>query len=450
MDWDHLAEERTQREFLGWLQLLRRESPALPLRVAGRHRPGKSAIATSEFTTGSYNICCIVTFEDGFRALVRFPVMGRSRFRCEKTNDELLVMQFLARRTQIPLPKVLGSGKWGCGPYIVTTVIEGTLLSRCLGDPTIQSPSLNPNVSDSDLERAYHGMAQIMLELSKPTFPTIGALGWDSGAWKVTKRPLSLNMNELVRVGNLHPGKFSDCTFQTASQYFQELATQQFQHLKYQRNDAVTDEEDCRKKYIARCLFRKIALHVATRPGPFHLYCDDFRPSNVLVSESDFTVNGVIDWEFTYVAPVEFTQAAPWWLLFESPESWESDLNAFLVRYMPRLQLFLKVLRACEEEQIQKGTLMESQRLSDPMERSMENGLFWFCLAARKSFMFDDIYWTFLDQKYFGDFTSLEDRIPLLTQDEQDELDGFVQVKMQQAKEETLDEHLTFDEVVEL
>lgn len=34
-------------------------------------------------------------FEDGFNVIVRFPILGRSRFRVEKTNDELLVMQYL-------------------------------------------------------------------------------------------------------------------------------------------------------------------------------------------------------------------------------------------------------------------------------------------------------------------------------------------------------------------
>ena len=59
--------------------------------------------------------------------------------------------------------------------------------------------------------------------------------------------------------------------------------------------------------------------------------------------------------------------------------------------------------------------------------------------------MFDDIYWTFLDEKYFGHLSSLNDLLSLPTQDEQNELDGFVQTMMQQAKEKILDEHLTFD-----
>jgi aminoglycoside phosphotransferase (APT) family kinase protein len=452
MEWDHLAEEYNQKYFAAWLQLLSQESPALPLRLASQHRRGSArATKVSGFTTGAYNICCTVTFEDGFRALVRFPILGRSRFRTQKTRNEISVMKFLSQHTKVPVPSILGVGRWGCGPYIVMTFVEGTLLSNRLRDPTIDSSSLDVYVSDPDIECVYRVMAEVILELSKPTFSCIGGLvEEESGTWKVVKNPLTLNMNELVRVGNLPPGIFTDRSFGTAGEYFQELAKQQFLHLQFQRNDAVDDELDCRKKYLARCLFKKIAQNIQKgQPGPFHLYCDDLRPSNVLVSRPNFTITGVIDWEFTYVAPVEFTYTAPWWLLLESPEAWESDLNAFLSRYTPRLQLFLKVLRSCEDEQIQKNTMKISQRLSDRMAQSMENGLFWFCLAARKSFMFDDIYWTFLDRRYFGQ-GSVEDRLSLLTREELDGLDRFIAAKMQQASENRLDEHLSYDQFVDL
>ncbi|PGG95545.1 hypothetical protein AJ80_09941 [Polytolypa hystricis UAMH7299] len=441
MNWDHLAEEQAQKFFAAWLILLRRESPALPLKLAGQHRPGHRAIEASDFTNGAYNICSIVTFEDGFRAVVRFPILSRSRFRTEKSRNEISVMIFLAQHTTVPIAEVLGAGRWDCGPYIVTTYIDGTVLSKQLKGLPTTSP---------DWERAHRSMAQVMLELSKPTFPSIGALELELGKWRVTKRPMTLNMNELVRVGNLPPAEFTKRTFQTAAEYFEELATQHLLHLRYQRNDAVDNEQDCRKKYIARCLFRKIAQGFEAEAGPFHLYCDDFCPSNVLVSEPDLAITGVIDWEFTYVAPNEFLYSAPWWLLLERPEGWDSNLNEFLTHYIPSLHLFLKVLKDCEDGQVQKGTLTDSQRLSDRMARSLESGVFWFCLAARRSFMFDEIYWAFLDEKYFGRLTSLDDRLSLLSQDERDELDGFVQMKMQQVAEERLDEHLDFDQLVDL
>lgn len=451
MDWDELAEQQSQHFFASWLKILTRELPDLPLRLAAKHRPGKQPIAASDLITGAFNICSIVMFEDGFKVVVRMPIMGRSRFRVEKTNDELLTMGYISPRTQIPIPEIIGTGMWDCGPYTVTAFVEGVLLSKCLRDPAILSPSLNPDVSDSDLARAYRAMAGIILEMYKLPFPRIGAICHVPGSWKVSKRPLSLNMNELVRVGNFPPDRFSKDSFETASEYFQELANQHFFHLHYQRNNAVDDADDCRKKYIARCLFRKITKEIRTEKGPFRLYCDDLRPSNVLVaSESDFTVKAVIDWEFTYSAPVEFSHAAPWWLLFEAPEAWESDLRQFLVRYKPRLDLFLQVLKECEDERISQGKWKESDRLSGRMAQSLDNGVFWLSLAARKSSMFDDIYWTFLDEMFFGPFTTLDDRITLLSQEERDELDDFVGMKMQHKAESRLEEHLTVDQIMDL
>ncbi|OJD16132.1 hypothetical protein ACJ73_08911 [Blastomyces percursus] len=423
MLWDKLAEKKSQSLYAAWLKCLLEQSPALPLELASKLRRDFRATRASDFTTGAFNMCCTVSFEDGFNALVRFPILGRSRFRCEKTSDETSVMAFIARFTSIPVSAVLGVGKWSGGPYIIITVIEGTLLSKRLRDPSALAPSLNPDVSESDLKIAYSGMAHIVLELSKPIFKYIGGLKYDSRGWRVAKRPLTLKMNELVRVGNFRPNEFVDYnhTFESASKYFQQLAEQQFLHLKYQRNDAITDEDDYRKKYVARCLFRQITQRVPVQHGRYHLYCDDLRPSNVLVTD------------------------APWWLLFESPEAW--DLDNFMVRYRPRLELFLKELRVHEDEQILQGTLKESQRLSERMVLSIKDGLFWFCLAARNSFMFDDIYWAFLDEQYFGPSNSLGDRLSCLTQDERDQMEDFVRAKMQQIEERRLDEHQTFGQV---
>lgn len=107
-------------------------------------------------------------------------------------------------------------------------------------------------------------------------------------------------------------------------------------------------------------------------------------------------------------------------------------------------------MKACEDERIRSGILEESERLSEPMARSLTNGMFWLCLAARKSFMFDDIYWAFLDEKFFGPLGTLEGRLSLLSDEERNGLDGFVELKMQQKSECSLDEHLTLDEIMDL
>ena len=86
-------------------------------------------------------------------------------------------------------------------------------------------------------------------------------------------------------------------------------------HLYMQRNDAIESYEDCRRKYIARCLFRRLAREnrlCSYDQGPFKLFCDNFRPANVLAnSQCGFKAVGAIDWEFSYAAPVEFVYSPP-------------------------------------------------------------------------------------------------------------------------------------------
>lgn len=77
--------------------------------------------------------------------------------------------------------------------------------------------------------------------------------------------------------------------------------------------------------------------------GSFPLFCDDLRPSNVLVDE-DLSIRAVIDWEFCYAAPVEFSHCSPWWLLLARPETWDSGIDDFLYHYKSRQKIFLEVL----------------------------------------------------------------------------------------------------------
>ncbi|KAL9106155.1 MAG: hypothetical protein Q9227_008803 [Pyrenula ochraceoflavens] len=449
MPFDHLAEERQERNFTLWVQMLLRTSPErLAMQLAEKHRAGKVS-AARQWRNGALNVCYRVKYEDGFHAVVRFAALGRAIFRNEKVNNELAVMQYLAEHTSIPVPRVFGSGCSWTGPYIVMEFIEGDGLDKFLKDPSQDGrPVLNPNISSRALERAYREMAGLVLELARPEFVSIGALERKgAGIFSASKRPLTFNMNELAVSANIPQNQFSDQAFGSATDYWMSLANQHLSHLRYQRNDLVIDEEDCRKKYVARCLFRKIVKDISYehRHGPFHLYCDDFRPSNVLIDVQKLCVTGVIDWEFTYVAPAEFSYVAPWWLLLQSPEDWESDLNDFLARYNPRLQLFLEALRKCESEK-QVG---DSQRLSTRMERSMENGLFWICLAARYSSMFDEIYWTFIDKMYHGSFTTLEERVELLDNEDRSTMDIFVQEKMAQ-ETGILDDYYSTDAMVDL
>ncbi|KAJ5181104.1 phosphotransferase enzyme family protein [Penicillium cf. griseofulvum] len=255
-------------------------------------------------------------------------------------------MQYLAQHTAIPIPNVLGSGKCAVGPYIVMDFVEGNQLSSYRRDASQQTVTLSSGISMSVLRRAYFEMAKILLELFKPEFPYIGAIRQDeSSEWTIHKRPLTVNMNRLAKFSNIPLKVFERGRYSNAADYFKELVHHQFYHLELQRNDAITDEVDCRKKYIARCLFRELSREISKEHyrDPFRLYCDDLHPDNVLVDTSNLAVTSVVDEEFAYATPI-FTLAAPWWLLLESPEDWEPDPDQFLLHFMPKLRTFFEAL----------------------------------------------------------------------------------------------------------
>ena len=150
-----------------------------------------------------------------------------------------------------------------------------------------------------------------------------------------------------------------------------------------------------------------------------------------------------MDWEFAYAAPVEFSNAPPWWLLLEQPEYWPDGMQAWTKVYEPRLQTFLKVLREQEDVGLDRGKLEDEQRLSRPMQQSWESGDFWVTYAARKSFAFDAVFWNKLDSRFFGPGTSTEgerwkERLDLLTEDERANMEKVVEKKLEASKTRAL------------
>ena len=100
---------------------------------------------------------------------------------------------------------------------------------------------------------------------------------------------------------------------------------------------------------MARRLFLKLAKDKRlSRPcdenGPFKLWCDDFRPTNVLLGK-DLHIAGAVDWEFTNAAPVEFSSAPPWWRLIKKPEYWSEGIEDWTRLFDRRLKTFLTAMR---------------------------------------------------------------------------------------------------------
>lgn len=68
------------------------------------------------------------------------------------------------------------------------------------GCPKEERGILDPGIDEDKLEMLYGELARILLRLSIPSLPRIGSLTQiDDFTWEVARRPLTMNMNELVR-----------------------------------------------------------------------------------------------------------------------------------------------------------------------------------------------------------------------------------------------------------
>ncbi|KAL2022907.1 hypothetical protein VTK56DRAFT_4438 [Thermocarpiscus australiensis] len=134
------------------------------------------------------------------------------------------------------------------------------------GRPPEERPFVNPDIDEEKLEYMYSQIADIVLQLSQCNFSRIGCLGMPDGddgdsEPDVTCRPLSFNVAQLGEVGGVPYFKLpaASKTFSSSSEYYSALADMHLQQLSFQRNQAIRSADDCRKKYIARQLFRKLA-----------------------------------------------------------------------------------------------------------------------------------------------------------------------------------------------
>ncbi|KAI9841263.1 MAG: hypothetical protein M1837_000799 [Sclerophora amabilis] len=454
MPYDDVAWAESEEAFDRWKGKLFDEDVLRAIAaLIHQHRGGGIPTELCAPTRGSFNACVRLKFLDGGSAIMRIPCPGLVMFPEEKTRDEVAVMRFIEHHTSIPVPHVLHYGMTDdcphrLGPFIIMEYIEHAHdLVDALNMPGLgwqDRPILDPQIPNERLELVYSQMADILLQLAKCPFSRIGSVreeeNDDDDTWTVTERPLTMNMNDLVCLAKFPRSELPSTTFETSRDYYRALADTHLQHLSTQRNDAVESASDCRRKYVARHLFRQLAAqgrlgNERSAPEPSRLFCDDLRPANVLVN-ADFQIVAVVDWEFTYVAPADFTYSPPWWLLLELPEYWPRGLSDWEATYVPRLETFLHLLEKQERLALETKALREPLQLASRMRHSWETGAFWVSYAARKSWAFDSIFWRSIDERFFGQHQGLEERLALLQENEQRNIDDFVLRKLAEGRGE--------------
>lgn len=372
-----------------------------------------------DFLGGSFNVSLKAKRGDSNEhVIIRFPYLGKiyEPWREEKVTNEVMAMNYIREHTSIPVPRVRC---WGLteespqqlGPFIIMDFVEGQSLSKFLAQPTEDETELkflDPNVDDAKLDTIYEQIASFLLELSRLEFPRIGAISKDatSGEWAVTGRPLTYDMNEVVTVGGCPAEELAAMAapFDRATDYFAACAQYFQRHQEAQRNIASDDEVVAWEQFIARRCFAKLIPTYGTvdDAGPFRLFCDDLRPSNMFIDPETLRITAVFDFEFTNVMPAQFAYDVPWWLLLQPPAVWlrDSKMDEFLRLFEPRKDQFIRAMELAEA----KLSLPAGEpRLSTRMRDSWDSRRFWFNLASRCSFDVDDFYWMSLHELVLGE-----------------------------------------------
>lgn len=480
-DFDELVWDKNDEEWEEAQKALSKKSLCRRLESLVAENFGKPATWITPMIIGGFNNLYRIRVEGvSPDVLVRRPSASQAQLPEEKTLYEAATAKYVQQRTQIPTPRVLYYSDFSdVGPFLVIERVENkSTLSHALTTPSDDrsiTHALDPKISQTTLEDLYLKVAKIILELSHHEFTRIGSLlEADDGSFSVSGRPLTQNMNDMLQLANMPSASFppEPKTFQSADEYYVNLARGHLAQLVFQQNDLVKSADDCRNKYVARQLFRQLAeqgrlsifgfaednwsaqarlnasklLPAPSNSDSFRLYGDDFRPGNILIDDANKIVS-VIDWEYTYAAPTQFVLDPPWWLLLDTPEMWDAGIDDWVKNYELRLETWLSAMKKAEEDEESAGSESESTEfpLSTYMRESWETGRFWLTYAARKSWEFDTVFWKYLDERFFGpredsigENELWKSRLHLLSEDARNAMERFVEQKVEDMKERKL------------
>lgn len=263
-------------------------------------------------------------------------------------------MLYVAEHTTIRVPRVY---HWGTAadnptgldlPFMVVEFIPhsydmGTLLAE---PELVQRPELGGDINLVK-EHLFRQLAKVHVQLSQLRAQSISALDVVNGRGIPGGAPKSFLLNNQITSYHVPESVFAPditSTLSTSRQWHVSIAETYIAGLLYD-TDLEKNEEDIRDSFVARYLFRQLGKtrKLPQRPDDdgtaaeetresFRLWCDDFRPHNVLCNEQG-DVQGVIDWEFVYFAPESYIYDPPFWVIMDRDP--EAVLENFDIRSAP-------------------------------------------------------------------------------------------------------------------
>ncbi|KAM5442587.1 hypothetical protein MferCBS31731_002466 [Microsporum ferrugineum] len=401
--------------------------PAAVCDLASSYHPDKQRCwIFDEKKKGGFNVCFPVEFaggQDGTageRWMVRVPLLPRLAFPEEKFRSEIATMKFIAEKTTIPIPRLIGyslnkDNPLGA-PFMLLDFIEGKSM---FGVKILDLP-------EDERNRLLSNIGDIYIQLSQHRFDRIGALTLDSDEnWVFDhNRPLSVLMNEQSLAG-LDPCRHIGLnqTFHSTMDYIYMIHQALFDDF-YKRRDSIKDENDARGYLYSLHETRRFLMEWVDpkyNHGPFFLMHGDLRSANILVDD-DLNIVSVLDWEWSHTIPAQMFLPPSWLTGLELIGAVKGISRVLYQSYVFMLQM--------ETRRRERGYYPECRDmcklpLAKIWEETLEKKNLFIGLGMMQPRYFGNIYWYILEHSYYGkeidnhqkrvdDFFSLEVHKPEL------------------------------------
>jgi hypothetical protein len=302
--------------------------------------PGTTCTVDPVPIIGGYNVVFFITFVDGVRWACRIPITEWSPMLEERLRVDLACLQFIERRTSIPVPTVHGFGTSNDNalgrPYTFMSVVTGTKLSKLWFDRTW--------FTEERRLRFWRSLAHCVSQLAQFEFPAIGTPICDAETGKYSVVSFVCSRSELEDDDD-------DDTSVSAGPY-----TSVQQHLLSAIAGLITKETDAFKIATLRLLQPYVhMLPEADLSGPpFVLAHPDLNYQNIFVDDEG-NVTAILDWDDMAVEPRQSGCCQyPSWITrdwdptmygyYEHSEGSESDDEVCLYSssFLPLLTVFFR------------------------------------------------------------------------------------------------------------
>ncbi|RSL84553.1 hypothetical protein CDV31_016689 [Fusarium ambrosium] len=262
---------------------------------------------------GSFNGCFVLEFTDDSTLVVRLPLEPAVQDAWDKVRSEVCTMQYIRRKTNIPVPQVYAYGRsqlcrhaTELQVFIIMEQIKGQPLTR-----KVLETSLEPR------RRLFlQQLVDVFAELRKVPFTRGGSLmpsndediELDSppdivGAFSIRKNELQAAGYTASRILTTSAKEFLDeqlCILQ-------RLWTMPCKDLDREQ----AEREEFAQQFICQPeILDRICIDPTAQS--FFLAHPDLRPGNILVDD-ELNICGIIDWEYTASVP-QCASAPPTWI----------------------------------------------------------------------------------------------------------------------------------------